>query len=336
MTTQIVYSEKFSKHNHWSHPENAERLHVMINEIKKNPLLLKEIEFVEPKPVSEETLLSIHSQEMISKIKEISSRGGGWLDPDTYVCKDSYEIAKLAAGGLLQLSESILSNEADNGFALIRPPGHHATKNRSMGFCLFNNIAIAAGELSKKGKKVLIFDHDVHHGNGTQNIFYSKKNVLYQSIHLYPHYPFTGKTEEIGEKNGKGYTINAPLSHGNGNHAVSQLLEDIFLPIAQQFKPDIILFSAGFDSHHSDTLGGLRLTADFFGELINRFQEIQPKIICTLEGGYNLRWIGKCLISQISKMTNNKIEFEDYAQEKNTAQIIINKLKQELQGYWRL
>jgi acetoin utilization deacetylase AcuC-like enzyme len=258
------------------------------------------------------------------------------LDPDTYVCKSDYEIARLAAGGVVNLAKNVLKGTVDNGFGLVRPPGHHATKNRSMGFCLFNNGAISANEITKIGKRVLIFDLDVHHGNGTQDIFYDRKDVLYQSFHLSPHYPGTGDIREIGVGIGKGYTVNAPLSYSNGNIAVAKLLDEIFIPIAQQFKPDMILISSGFDSHHMDILGGLNLTTNFFGEIIARLQKIQTKIVCTLEGGYNLDWIGKCLLSQLGQMTDSPVIFDDDVKENITVESVIEKIKNEMGCYWKI
>lgn len=335
MTTQIVYSDKFNKHDNIDHPENADRLNIMINEIKESSLLNK-LEFIKPEILPEEKLFSVHSNEMIQKIKELSSLGNSWIDIDTYICKLDYETARLAAGGLFHLCKNVLNEKVKNGFALIRPPGHHATRNRSMGFCLFNNVAISANEISKDGKKVLIFDHDVHHGNGTQNIFYDRKDVMYQSFHLFPHYPGTGDIKEIGSGIGKGYSINAPLLLGNGNDAILKLLNEIFIPIAQQFEPDIILISSGFDSHHADVLGGLKLTSNFFGEMIAKFQDIQPKIVCTLEGGYNLNWIGKCLLSQLSQMVSHPITFDDSAIEDINVEQVIKEIKNEQNNYWKI
>jgi acetoin utilization deacetylase AcuC-like enzyme len=335
MTTNVVYSEQFSKHDNYSHPENAQRLQIMMDEVKKSSLYQK-LEFVDPEIIPEESLHSVHSDEMIQRVKDTSNEGGGWLDMDTYVCAPSYETARLASGGLVKVTKDVLNGKADNAFALIRPPGHHATQNKSMGFCLFNNVAIAAEEIVKLGKKALIFDHDVHHGNGTQNIFYDRKNVLYQSFHLSPHYPGTGAIEEIGLGEGIGYNVNAPIPHGNGDKAVSTLLDEIFLPIMKQFNPDIVFFSVGYDSHHQDILGGLRLSTDFFREMIARYQEIQPKIVCTLEGGYNLSWIGKCLISQLGQLTSNPIEFDDSSEENVDINDVLSNLKSQLNSYWKL
>jgi len=335
MTTQIIYSDEFNKHDSFGHPENAERLEVMMHEIKESSLHNK-LEIIKPKLLIEKILFSVHSNDMIQQIKDMSYHGDSWIDMDTYVCESDFETARLAAGGLLKLCNNVLSGKASNGFALIRPPGHHATHNRSMGFCLFNNVAISANEIAKEGKKVLIFDHDVHHGNGTQDIFYNRNDVMYQSFHLFPHYPGTGNIEEIGTGDGQGYTINAPLIHGNGNCAISKLLDEIFLPIAQQFNPDVILISSGFDSHHADVLGGLKLTANFFGEMIAKFQDIQPKIVCTLEGGYNLNWIGKCLLSQISQLVAQSVTFKDSAGENANVEQVIKEIKNELNTYWKI
>jgi acetoin utilization deacetylase AcuC-like enzyme len=229
-----------------------------------------------------------------------------------------------------------MNGKADNAFALVRPPGHHATKTHSMGFCLFNNAALAANEITKQGKKVLIFDFDIHHGNGTQDIFYDRKDVMYQSTHLSPHYPGTGDIDEIGIGEGEGYTINAPLGYGNGDKAISKILDEVFLPIGKQFKPDLIIISSGYDSHHMDPLGGLKLTTKFFGEMTARLQEIQSKIVGTLEGGYNLSWIGKCLVSQLGQMTNQKIKFDDTADETENIDALIENIKNEIKEYWKI
>ncbi len=335
MTTQIAYSKDFNKHDSADHPENAKRLQVMMREIQ-NASFYDKLDFFEPDLISEEALYSVHSDDMIQQVKDISSTGDSWIDMDTYVCKSDYETARKAAAGLLQISRNVLDGKADNGFALVRPPGHHATYERSMGFCLFNNAAHTANELSKKGKQVLVFDCDVHHGNGTQYLFYDRCDIMYQSFHLYPHYPGTGPVEDIGEGDGEGYTINAPLSHGNGNEAVSQLLDEIFLPIARQFKPDLVIVSSGYDSHHLDPLGGLKLTSNFFGEIIAKLQNIQPKIVCTLEGGYNLDWIGKCLVSQLGQLISHPIVFDDTAVEDVMVKPVINKIRNELASYWKI
>ena len=335
MKTQLVYSDEFQNHNDITHPENAKRLVVMMQEIKKSPFFEK-IEIIQPNILDEDLLYDVHNINMIDRVKEASLKESSWLDPDTYICKGDYDIARLAAGGLVDIIENVINDKVRNGFALVRPPGHHATRDRSMGFCLFNNIAIAANMVSKKGKRVLIFDLDVHHGNGTQDIFYNRKDVMYQSFHISPHYPGTGDTQEIGEGEGMGYNVNTPLNYGNGDEAVSQLLDEVFLPIAKQFKPDIILVSCGYDSHHADIFGGLNLSVNFFGEIISRLQKIQQKIVCTLEGGYNLDWIGKCLTSQVGQLLSNTVKIEDYTDEKKDVEYVLNRIKNEMSSYWNI
>ncbi len=327
--TLIIYSDDYLLHNNPNHPENANRLKAIIEFLKRESFYDK-LKFVKPRKAGEEEIEKVHNKEMIERAKHV-----GWLDMDTYTNEHSYEIAKLAAGGVIKACEEILNGKDENAFCLVRPPGHHATRSKSMGFCLFNNVAIAANFLAEKGYKILIFDHDVHHGNGTQDIFYSSSNVLYQSIHLYPHYPMTGLIDEVGWKEGEGYNINAPLPHGVGEECIRKILEEIMLPIAKQFSPDFIFISAGFDSHHADYLGGMKLTINFYGEIIDLFRKIQRKIICCLEGGYNLEFLPKCVAKEISNLCNLSLYFDDECKG-NDCQKILKELKKKMREYWEI
>ncbi len=335
MTTHFVYSEEFHNHDQPGHPENAQRLTTMITELKKTPLY-EQLTLIDPTLISEKTLYELHSEDMIEIVKDYSKIGDAWIDLDTYVSLGDYHTARLAAGGLSLLCQNIMDNKVENGFALVRPPGHHATRTRSMGFCLFNNTALAAHELTKQHKKILVFDNDIHHGNGTQDIFYDRNDVLYQSLHLTPHFPGTGDAAEIGTEKGEGYTNNAPLHYGNGNTAAEEILQAIFLPIARQFKPDLIIISTGFDAHHKDLLGGLRYTIPFFQKMIELYQDIQPKIAITLEGGYNHEWIGKCLIAELATLTHHTVHYEDYTQEDTAVEPLKKRLNNILASYWKL
>ncbi len=333
MVTQLVYSDVFRQHDTISHPENAERTMVMTQALQDSPLM-HHVEIIDPIMFPEKLLYEIHSERMINLIKEISESHNGWVDLVTYICRHDFETARFAVGATLQLCNEVLKGTIDNGFAMVRPPGHHATSNTSMGFCLFNNAALAAQQLVKKKKKVLIFDMDVHHGNGTQEIFYKSDKVMYQSFHLSPHFPGTGKIDDIGESDGAGYTVNAPLSYGNGDTAIKALMDEIFLPIASQFKPDIIIASSGFDSHHADPLGGLCLTVNMFGTLIEQLLSIQSKLVCTLEGGYNLSVIGNCLLSQLGVMCKNPVHYMDNSIEMHSYKPVIEQLKKNMKQYW--
>ncbi len=328
--TSVVYSDEFTLHDSPGHPERAERATAAMKFLKSMPFF-GDLHIMEPVMIDEHELLNVHSKEMVERVKNTV----GWLDPDTYVTKNSYDIARLAAGGLVKACDEVLNGKEENAFAIIRPPGHHATKKRSMGFCLFNNAAIAADFIARHGKKVLIFDHDVHHGNGTCDIFYDRKDVLYQSIHLSPYYPGTGMADETGAGKGKGFTVNAPLSRGVGNEGVEKVLDEVMLPIAEQFSPDFIIISAGFDSHHADELGGLALTINFYGEMVKKFSSVQSRVACTLEGGYNLDVLGKGIASEIAVMNHTPVHFDDSFGGRD-ADDVVKKLKEELGSYWSL
>ena len=332
MKTEIVYSHSFDKHDNQFHPENAYRTDVMINSLKRSEII-DEVSIVEPTLIPEVNLYQVHTEEVIRQVKDLSFNGGH-IDIDTYVSRNDYETARLAAGGMLSLCKRVMDGQVDNGFALVRPPGHHATRSRSMGFCLFNNISLSAEEFVRMGKKVCIFDLDVHHGNGTQDIFYSSDQVLYQSFHLSPHFPGTGDIDEIGVDKGLGYTVNAPLYRHTGEHTVNNLFDEVFIPIMKQFDPDILLVSSGFDSHFADQMGGLFLSANYFGEMIEKLQTVQPKIVCTLEGGYNLKNIGNCFVSQIGQLCGKPQHIDGDPIEDTIDSKIVKQLIDMMNPYW--
>ncbi|MFQ6083060.1 MAG: histone deacetylase, partial [Candidatus Aminicenantia bacterium] len=217
------------------------------------------------------------------------------LDPDTSTCAESYQTACLAVGGVLKTIDAIMEGKIKNAFALIRPPGHHAELDRAMGFCLFNNIAVGAEYLIKKYKlkRILIVDWDLHHGNGTQHAFYHRSDVLYFSTHQFPHYPGTGRVNEVGAGEGEGYTVNIPLSPGKEDIDLLYVYQNILFPIAEQYKPEFVLVSAGFDICAGDPLGGMRITDKGFGALALELKKIADKfsggkLLFVLEGGYDL------------------------------------------------
>jgi acetoin utilization deacetylase AcuC-like enzyme len=295
METGIVRDLRYMDHNMGDfHPESPKRLEEIYQ------MLDKDISFpyltIEPRLATEEEIRWIHTSSYVSAIKATSGKERVVLDPDTSTSAQSYEVALLAAGGVLKAIELILQEKIKNSFAFVRPPGHHAEASRAMGFCLFNNVAIGAEYLLKKHehKRILILDWDLHHGNGTQNSFYDRNDVLYFSTHQFPHYPGTGRWSEIGHGDGEGFTINIPLSPGKTDSDYLYIFDKILSPVAEKFQPDFILVSAGFDIYEQDPLGGMKITAEGFGALANTLmilahKHCKDRILFVLEGGYNLQ-----------------------------------------------
>jgi len=275
------------------HPESPQRIEAVYRMIEK------EITFpyseIKPRSATETEIQAVHFPSYVQAIKETSGKERVVLDPDTATSSRSYEIALLAAGGLLEAIDQTMEGKIKNGFALVRPPGHHAEAARAMGFCLFNNVAIGAEYLIKKHnlKRILIVDWDLHHGNGTQHSFQKRKDVLYFSAHQYPHYPGTGYWDETGTAEGEGFTVNVPLTPEKTDEDYLFIFQKILSPIATAFKPEFILVSAGFDIYRNDPLGGMMVSEEGFGAmtwvLLSLAHELcQGRLLLTLEGGYDL------------------------------------------------
>jgi acetoin utilization deacetylase AcuC-like enzyme len=295
MQTGIIKDRRFMEHNMGAfHVETPQRLEVIYRMIEEN------IKFsfldIEPRPASEEELGWIHTPPYIQSIKLTSGKDHVHLDPDTSTSARSWDVACLAAGGVLKTIDLIMEGHIQNGFALIRPPGHHAEASRAMGFCLFNNIAIGAAHLAKKYglKRVLVADWDLHHGNGTQHSFYDSAGVLYFSTHQFPHYPGTGHWKEVGSGKGEGFTVNVPLRAGKTDEDYLYIFRTLLRPIAAEYKPEFILVSAGFDIYKGDPLGGMQVTSAGFGSLAAELMDMaaelsQKRLLLALEGGYSLQ-----------------------------------------------
>lgn len=293
--TAYVTHEDYRRHHLEGHPEHAGRIE-RVWELLDETGMSRRLWRIEPQPAEVEHLLLVHTARQIERVRRASERGMGRIDPDTYVRPESYEVARLAVGGAIAAVDAVLSGEADNAIALVRPPGHHATPDRAMGFCLFNNTAIAARVAQQRYpsiRRVLIVDNDVHHGNGTQDAFYEDPSVLFVSTHQYPFYPGTGAVEEIGAGPGRGTTINMPLRPGVGAEGFQLLYERVLWPAARRFKPDLILVSAGFDAHWADPLAMLQLDLRGYHtltcELTRMADELcDGRIVFIMEGGYDL------------------------------------------------
>lgn len=298
----ILYSDKFLQHDTGSsHPENSNRLKTIVSHLK-NGKHQSDLNWIEPSPCLVDDLLKIHTQQHISHIKSVCENGGGYLDSDTPVSPESYDTALLSAGAWLDGLNLVLKNES--AFILSRPPGHHAEKDRPMGFCLFSNAALTATAALENPniEKVAIFDWDVHHGNGTENIVKSNRDILYTSIHQYPFYPGTGMESSKGDYEN---VMNIPLPSGCGWSNYEIALHEKILPALKSFDPDLIIVSAGFDAHISDPLAGMNLISDDFGKMTEMMIEIQPKVLFGLEGGYNLNALAESVEFVIDKIIQN-------------------------------
>ncbi len=294
MTTAYLYSPVFLEHEELGHPESPERLRAILRALDETGVRSRLVP-LEPIAATDAQLEAAHTREHIARVQQLVARGGGHFDADTYANARSLDAARLAAGALVRAVDAVMAGEVENAFALVRPPGHHATRSRAMGFCIFNNIAIAAQHAldAHQLDRVLIADYDVHHGNGTQDIFYRSPRVLYFSTHQFPHYPGTGDWDEIGEGEGKGFTVNAPLPPGVGDDGFRRIFDDLLFPLAERYRPQLVLVSVGFDAHWSDPLAMENLSLAGYGALARTLVELAReqcagRIVFTLEGGYHL------------------------------------------------
>jgi len=292
-STGFLFGDIYLQHKTGAgHPERPGRLTAIVERLKKKGLLEK-MAAIEPVPAERRWLTAVHSAQHVDRVKSNSEQGIGFVDAPA--SKQSYQVAVEAVGGILATIDAVMAGKIRNAFCAVRPPGHHACKEKAMGFCLFNNVAIAARYIQQqhKLKKVLIVDWDVHHGNGTQELFYDDPTVFYFGVHRYPFYPGTGSAEEKGAGPGLGFTLNVPLPAGAGDEEFLKAIDEVLKPAALKFHPDFVLVSAGFDAHRDDPLGGMKVSADGYAEMTRTVEAIareccQGRLVSVLEGGYGL------------------------------------------------
>ncbi|MDQ5857013.1 MAG: histone deacetylase, partial [Acidobacteriota bacterium] len=294
MTTGLVDDDAFLLHRApYDHPEHPGRLSAIRGRLDKEGLTSR-FRRVAAREATREELLAVHTEEHVERVAATAGIPHVQLDPDTYTSSDSARAARLAAGGLVDLTREVLSGALANGLALLRPPGHHAEADRAMGFCLFNNVAVAAEAARRSGaRRVLVVDWDLHHGNGTEHSFEEDPDVLYFSTHQYPFYPGTGAIGDVGRGAGRGRTVNVAWPAGMGDAEYLAAFDRVLLPIARAFDPELVLVSCGFDAAAGDLLGGMRLSADGYAAMTERVLSLAGgRAVLALEGGYNLDAIG--------------------------------------------
>jgi acetoin utilization deacetylase AcuC-like enzyme len=336
----LVHSERFAGHQTPpGHPERPERADVL--DAVASRWRARGGEVVAPRAATREQLLRVHDGDYVRRISETVGRATQ-LDPDTYTSPESYDIALLAAGACVEAVERVMATAHRAAFALIRPPGHHAERARAMGFCLFNNVAVAAAHARASGAaKVAIVDFDVHHGNGTQHMFEADPHVLYISTHQYPYYPGTGAVDEIGRDAGRGFTVNVPLEVGAVDEDYQLVFGRVVLPVLRQFEPNLLIVSAGFDAHERDPLGGMRLTTPAFAAMTRELRAVaeeccRGRIVAAVEGGYDLQALGSSLDASIDSLSGDvkNPEWPSSGIASTRGDAVVSELRPVLASHW--
>jgi acetoin utilization deacetylase AcuC-like enzyme len=342
LKTGVVADRRYLKHFAGrSHPECPRRAEVMIEMAES--LTRPDLRIMAPRGATYEEIAMCHQPEYIATVEHTASLDRFDFDPDTHSSRDTFETAILSAGGVLTAVEAVMDGAIDNAFAMVRPPGHHALPNRAMGFCFFNNVAIAAKWLteSRKLRRVMIVDWDVHHGNGVQDMFYESPEVLYLSTHQFPHYPGTGSLHEIGYGAGLGFNVNAPMPAEFGDAEYLRVFDRLIMPIGRHFKPEVILVSCGFDGHFRDPLAQMRITEAGFAAMTRRVKRLAAeccdgKLVAVLEGGYDLEAIaesGRAVIDELGRDADEPIRADGAG---DRVMPMIERASQNVGRFWNL
>ncbi|MFQ6074005.1 MAG: histone deacetylase [Candidatus Bathyarchaeia archaeon] len=353
MNTAIVFTPKYLEHDTGrDHPESPARLRVIKEDLERSGVLeTGRCSIVKPRPARLEDVELVHDPDYVSLVKRLCESGGGLLDlGDTVVSPESFEVALLAVGGAIEAVKLVAEEKFQNAFALVRPPGHHAGRYYALGFCVFNNVAIAAEYLLRYFglKRVLILDIDAHHGNGTQEIFYDTNKVLYLSLHQDPRgFPGTGFIDEVGEGEGRGYTVNLPLPLRTPDEVYLKAFDQIAVPIARQYKPEFVLVSVGFDGYYADPIGALSLSihayTKVFSKVVNLASQLcNGRLVPILEGGYNLKVLGRMASGVIAKLAGVRCKVEGKRGRQPSARLlrkserVIEEVKRVQSSFWSL
>jgi acetoin utilization deacetylase AcuC-like enzyme len=312
MSLILIASDRFAEHQpppgHPESPERAAAMNRVVEEWRQHGG-----EVAAPRSATREQLARVHSEDYLRRIGDVAGRAVA-LDPDTYTSPETVDIARLAAGAAVDAVERVLAGRHRRALAVVRPPGHHAERDRAMGFCFYNNVAVAAAHaLTIGARRVAIVDFDVHHGNGTQQMFERDPAVLYVSVHQYPYYPGTGAADEIGDGLGRGFTVNVPLAVGAVDEDYRLVFSEVILPAVRRFQPDLVLASAGFDAHERDPLAGMRLTTAAFSAMAMELRRIAEeccdgKLVAVTEGGYDLPALEDSLRALIGALATEDLE----------------------------
>jgi acetoin utilization deacetylase AcuC-like enzyme len=339
MPTGVIFSPDVKRHHPGEgHPESPARIDA-VSRALDSPALSSRIEVVAPRPAEKEHVLLVHWERLYDEVMETKGRERTYLDSDTVASSDTAQVAHLAVGTVLTGIERVLEGRLKNAFAVSRPPGHHAKPDKAMGFCFFNNVAVGAMYALTRFqlRRVLVIDFDVHHGNGTQKAFYTSPEVLYVSTHQHPHYPGTGAITEAGKDDGEGFTLNVPMPAGMGDSEYLRVFRDVIVPIGMEYRPELVLVSAGYDAHRDDPLGGMELSAAGYAAMTREILGVaestcQGRAVFALEGGYHLSALSESVASTLAVLSGAETRLPE--DPRGEAADLVSEVRRVHRAYW--